>query len=99
MIVYRFESSDSLDAWLESPVRQRLMAEGADLITDQPREQVFAAVASDPGVRMVTSYLLKEGGEPAHREVHDDVLAELDNIRASGRARSLRQWPVSRVTP
>ena len=79
MIVYRFESSDALDAWLNSTVRRRLMEEGADLITDPPREQVFAAVASDPGVRMVTSYLLKDGGEPTHRQVHDDVLAELDN--------------------
>jgi antibiotic biosynthesis monooxygenase (ABM) superfamily enzyme len=79
MIVYRFESSDSLDRWLKSPVRQQLMEEGDGLITGPPREQVFAAVASDPGVRMVTSYLLKEGGEPTHREVHDDVLVELDS--------------------
>ena len=79
MIVYRFESSDSLHRWLKSSVRQQLMEEGADLITGPPREQVFAAVASDPGVRMVTSYLLKEGGEPTHREVHDDVLTELDS--------------------
>jgi antibiotic biosynthesis monooxygenase (ABM) superfamily enzyme len=79
MIVYRFESSDSLDVWLNSSVRQQLMEEGSDLITSPPREQVFAAVASDPGVRMVTSYLLKDGGEPTHREVHDDILAELDN--------------------
>lgn len=79
MIVYRFEDSESLDAWLGSPARQQLMAEGAGLILGEPREQIFAATANDPGVRMVTSYLLKEGGESEHRSVHDDVLAELDN--------------------
>ena len=67
MIVYRFEDAASLDAWLSSEVRQMLMEEGADLIQGQPRVQIFAAAASDPGVRMVTSYLLKEGGTSVHR--------------------------------
>lgn len=79
MIVYRFEDADSLDAWLVSDTRQQLLQEGSDLILGEPRKQVFAATATDPGVRMVTSYLLKEGGTSVHRSVHEDVIAELES--------------------
>jgi antibiotic biosynthesis monooxygenase (ABM) superfamily enzyme len=79
MIVYRFEDADSLDAWLVSDTRQQLVQEGSDLILGEPRKQVFAATATDPGVRMVTSYLLKEGGTSVHRSVHEDVIAELES--------------------
>ena len=79
IIVYRFEDAASLEAWLSSDIRQILMDEGVGLIQGQPRVQVFAAAASDPGVRMVTSYLLKEGGESVHSAVHDDVMSELVN--------------------
>jgi antibiotic biosynthesis monooxygenase (ABM) superfamily enzyme len=79
MIVYRFGDADSLDAWLDSAVRKQLMHEGADLIVGEPREQIFAATANAPGVRMVTSYLLKDGGESVHQAVHADVLEELEN--------------------
>ena len=79
MIVYRFEDADTLDLWLGSAVRLELMDEGAELIVGEPREQIFAAASSDPGVRMVTSYLLKEDGTSVHRAVHDEVLATLDD--------------------
>ena len=86
MIVYRFEDADSLDRWLGSDVRQNLMDQGADLILGKPREQIFAAAASDPGVRMVTSYLLKEGGSSVHRAVHEAVMAELLGDYTYGKA-------------
>ena len=54
------------------------MAEGADLIVGDPREQIFASIAEDTGVRMVTSYLLKDGGEEAHEAVHAEAMEELD---------------------
>ncbi len=79
MIVYRFADAASLEAWMSSGLRQALLEEGAGLIQGQPREQIFAAAASDPGVRMVTSYLLKEGGVSVHRAVHEDVMEELGN--------------------
>jgi antibiotic biosynthesis monooxygenase (ABM) superfamily enzyme len=79
MIVYRFEDSDSLDGWLASDIRQQLLEEGADLILGEPRLQIFAAAGADPGVRMVTSYLLKDGAASVHRAVHDDVMTELGN--------------------
>jgi antibiotic biosynthesis monooxygenase (ABM) superfamily enzyme len=79
MIVYRFEDAPSLENWLASDVRRELMDEGAGLIHGSPREQIFASAASDPGVRMVTSYLLRDGGTSVHRAVHDDVMKELDN--------------------
>ncbi|MEN8041790.1 MAG: antibiotic biosynthesis monooxygenase, partial [Actinomycetota bacterium] len=77
MIIYRFHDVATLDGWLESEVRSALLDEGADLILGQPREQVFASRGADPGVRMVTSYLLKEGGDRVHREVHAEAMAEL----------------------
>ncbi len=78
MVVYRFEDAVTLENWLESSVRRELLDEGERLIVGQPRLQVFAASAGDPGVRMVTSYLLKDGGESVHREVHTEVLRHLD---------------------
>ncbi len=77
MVVYRFEDRESLDAWLESDVRTELIVEGADLIVGEPQVQLFAATAGSPGVRMVTSYLLKADGRAVHRAVHDDVMREL----------------------
>lgn len=79
LIVYRFEDAESLDDWLASDIRQQLLKEGAELILGEPREQIFAAARSDPGVRMVTSYLLKDGATSVHRSVHDDVIDELEN--------------------
>jgi len=78
MVVYRFEDADSLGAWLVSDERLQLIEEGADLILGEPRVQVFAATARDPGVRMVTSYLLREDGRAVHRTVHEEVLRELE---------------------
>lgn len=79
MIVYRFEDADSLDVWLESDIRMQLLKEGANLILGEPRVQIFAAPEADPGIRMVTSYLLKDGGASVHSAVHDDVMTELEN--------------------
>lgn len=77
IVVYRFIDADSLEGWLESEVRARLVAEGVDLVDGEPRVQTFATAALDPGVRMVTSYLLKDGGLAVHREVHADALRAL----------------------
>jgi hypothetical protein len=79
MVVYRFEDADSLNSWLVSDIRMELITEGADLILGEPRLQVFAATSGDPGVRMVTSYLLSSDGAPVHRAVHDEVMRELRN--------------------
>ncbi len=79
MVVYRFEDAAALDVWLGSDIRMALIAEGAELIVGEPRVQVFAATAGDPGVRMVTSYLLKDGGAAVHQDVHDQVMRELEN--------------------
>ncbi len=81
MIVYRFEDAASLEGWLDSESRSKLLEEGADLILGEAREQIFAATARDPGVRMVTSYLLKEGGVPVHEAVHEEVMAELESYQ------------------
>jgi hypothetical protein len=78
MVVYRFEDAITLDGWLQSDERRELLDDGSDLIVGEPRVQVFAASADDPGVRMVTSYLLKDGGESVHSDIHAEIMKELD---------------------
>lgn len=80
MVVYRFEDAATLEAWLESAERRKLLNEGTALIVGEPRVQIFAAHARDPGVRMVTSYLLNEGSESAHRDIHAEIMKHLDGF-------------------
>lgn len=77
IVVYRFADAFSLEQWLASGIREQLIREGADLILGEPREQVFATERRGPGVRMVTSYLLKEGRAIEHRAVHEELMREL----------------------
>lgn len=77
IVVYRFVDTDSLERWLSSEVREQLMAEGADLILGEAREQIFVTGSRGPGVRMVTSYLLKEGRAHEHRAVHEETINDL----------------------
>jgi hypothetical protein len=56
-----------------------LITEGEDLILGEPQVQVFAATSRDPGTRMVTSYLLRRGGEAVHRAIHNEVMRELQS--------------------
>lgn len=78
MVVYRFESALALDNWMASSTRRRIIEEGDSLILGEPRVQVFAATPKDPGVRMVTSYLLSSDGEEMHRKIHAEAMDQLE---------------------
>lgn len=74
LIVYRFASMDDLDAWLQSPERAELMAEGEMLIDGPVREQRL--VEPDPGAEPVTAVLSQRVRPEAageFRQFHADV--------------------------
>lgn len=63
VIVYRFESSDRLRDWLESPRRRVLLDEGADLIDGAAREQIVALADERTTVTAVASFRVRDGAE------------------------------------
>ena len=97
MVVYRFEDAATLERWLESDERRVLLDDGRALIVGEPRVQVLAATVEDPGVRMVTSYLLRDGSESVHRDVHAEIMNHLDEYPGF-RDREILE-PVSGVQP
>lgn len=77
LVVYRFESGPALDAWLRSDVRAELLAEGEGLFEGEATEQIVAGVAEKDEVRVVSSYLLREGVDAEHILFHQRMLDEL----------------------
>ncbi len=77
LVVYRFESGPSLDAWLASPSRAELLAEGASLFEGEATEQVVAGVSGQDEVRVVSSYRLRPGVDTEHIVFHQRVLDTL----------------------
>lgn len=80
LVVYRFEDGPSLDAWLLSQERLRLLDEGAHLIEGEATEQVVAGIPVHDEVRVVSSYRLRDGTDPEHLLFHQRVLDELQHF-------------------
>jgi antibiotic biosynthesis monooxygenase (ABM) superfamily enzyme len=75
VVTYQFTDTDALDAWLSSPIRRKLIAEGREFIQGEARHQVLAVptgVATRP-VTAVISSKVKSGCEAAYRAVHADI--------------------------
>jgi antibiotic biosynthesis monooxygenase (ABM) superfamily enzyme len=79
-VVYRFSDTDSLDRWLMSEERRRLIDEGAHLIEGEAKEQVLAGVAETGEARIVSSYRLAEGAEGEHLLIHKRMLDALSQF-------------------
>ena len=80
VVTYQFTDTDALQAWLASPLRRQLIAEGSDLIDGDARHQVLALPESH-AIRPVTaviSSLVKPGHEAAYRVVHASIEAALN---------------------
>ena len=75
VVTYQFTDSDALEAWLASPIRRRLIAEGRDLVDGDARHQVLALPESQTSrpVTAVISSLVKPGHEADYRAVHADI--------------------------
>jgi uncharacterized protein len=79
VVTYRFADSDSLEAWLDSPIRRQLIEEERDLIVGTPRAQVVAIPGAGV-IRPVTAVIsshVKPGQEAAYRRAHDLIAVEM----------------------
>jgi len=80
LVIYRFDSGPSLDAWLASEIRQTLLTEGRELFEGEAVEQIVAGVPEQDNVRVVSSYQLKDGVETEHILLHQRLLNELQKF-------------------
>ena len=63
VVIYQFENSDLLQAWLDSPDRIELIGAGADLVVGETREQVVALADQPERVTAVSSFMVRPGVE------------------------------------
>lgn len=75
VVTYQFTDTDALEAWLNSPIRRRLIAEGRGLVVGEARHQVLALPEPHAGrpVTAVISSLVKAGRETEYRAVHAEI--------------------------
>jgi uncharacterized protein len=72
--VYRFASAPELDAWLQSPERAVLMAEGERFIEGPAREQrIVEPVASPEAVTAVVTQRIRPEAADEFRRVHTHI--------------------------
>ena len=89
VIVYRFATSEELEAWLGSDVRRALLAEGADLIEGPAREQVVAVPSTPEPVTAVSSVRVRPDQVDAYRAHHRRVVRALEETPGFVRAELL----------
>jgi antibiotic biosynthesis monooxygenase (ABM) superfamily enzyme len=77
VILYQFTDVDSLHAWLTSPERDQLVAEGHDLIADGVREQVVALAHQPEPVTAVASFYLQPGTGMLYADFYDRLVQAL----------------------
>jgi antibiotic biosynthesis monooxygenase (ABM) superfamily enzyme len=63
VVIYQFENSELLQAWLESPERKEIIEAGADLVVGDSREQVVALADQPERVTAVSSFTVRPGIE------------------------------------
>lgn len=80
VIVYQFADQSLLDAWLESPVRLELLAEGAELSDGDARVQRLAMGAGDDPVTAVASFRVRAGHEDAFEREYDEVVDSIESF-------------------
>jgi antibiotic biosynthesis monooxygenase (ABM) superfamily enzyme len=61
VVIYQFENSETLHAWLDSPERIALIDAGADLVAGDTREQVVALADQPERVTAVSSFRVRPG--------------------------------------
>lgn len=73
VIVYQFADQHLLDGWLNSPVRESLLAEGAALTEGEARVQRFAMGTGDEPVTAVASFRVRPDRMEAFTEGYDEL--------------------------
>lgn len=76
--VYRFASPETLEAWLASPERMELIAEGASLIKHPATMQRLATRTSDDPVTAVSSFTLRPGHEARFTRDFEEIRAAME---------------------
>ena len=81
VVTYQFTDPDALEAWLTSPFRRKLIAEGRDLVVGEARHQVLALPETHARrpVTAVISSLVKPGREADYRTVHAEIELALNS--------------------
>ncbi len=77
VIVYQFDSQGLLDAWIESPVRAELLAEGADLTDGAARVQQLATSSGDDPVTAVSSFRVRDGQRLAFEHDYEQIIESM----------------------
>ncbi|MFW2381459.1 MAG: antibiotic biosynthesis monooxygenase [Acidimicrobiales bacterium] len=77
VIVYQFDSQSLLDAWIESPLRAELLAEGAGLTEGNARVQQLATSSGDDPVTAVASFRVRDGERRAFEHDYEDIIESM----------------------
>lgn len=77
VIIYQFATAELLDAWLRSPERAELMAQGADMVAGEARTQHVATAPHSPSVTAVSSFRVRAGHKQPFDELHGRLLQRL----------------------
>ncbi|MDW3179553.1 MAG: antibiotic biosynthesis monooxygenase [Acidimicrobiia bacterium] len=77
VIIYQFADQPMLDAWISSPVRAELLAEGVPLTQGDARMQQVAMGAGEDPVTAVASFHVRPGHEAMFSEGFDEALDSL----------------------
>lgn len=99
VVVYQFVDAASLEAWLKSPTRTALLADGNELVEPGAREQVVAVNAGEAPVTAVSSVRVKPERVAEHRALHDEILADLATTLGFVRCELLEPVEGCRTTP
>jgi antibiotic biosynthesis monooxygenase (ABM) superfamily enzyme len=78
-VVYRFESTSMLEAWLESPERRSLLERGSELFDDPASQKIIVAQPAQTGVAVVVSH-------PVSPENEEEFLAWQERMTDAERA-------------
>ena len=79
VVVYRFEDTRSLEAWMHSPTRTALIETGNELVDGAAREQVVALAPEREQVTAVSSVRVRPDSTAEFRALHGEVLSALAN--------------------
>lgn len=77
VIVYRFDSQSRLDSWIKSPVRAKLLAEGADLTEGEARVQQLALSTGEDPVTAVASFRVRDGQREAFEQDYEQIIESM----------------------
>lgn len=93
VVVYRYEDSALLHAWLSSPARQKLMETGAELVDGEAREQVVALAPDHEPVTAVVSVRVRPGHDQEYRTLHEQLAERLTRFEGFQRCELLEPVP------